>query len=77
MCSHWYSGEGNEDISKKAIVLMNKTTTHRVFHNFWGISWSPLHDYDVKYLNFTLYREHKHKTAIFVFFFSKRIIFKK
>ena len=49
---------------------MNKTTTHHVFHNFWDISLSPLHDYDVKYLDFTIYRERKHKTAIFVFFFS-------
>ena len=49
---------------------MNKTTTHRVFHNFWDISLSPLQDYEVKYLDFTLYRERIHKTTIFVFFFS-------
>ena len=55
---------------------MNKTTIHHVFHNFWDISWSPLHDIGVKYLDFTLYRERKHKTVIFVFFFSTQIIFK-
>ena len=75
MCSYRYSGEGNENI-KKQWVLMNKTTTHHVFHNFWDISLSPLHDYDVKYLDFTLYRERKHKTVIFVFFFATQIIFK-
>ena len=47
-----YDCDGNGNV-KKAIGLMSKTTTLHVHHAFLYISLQSLHNYDVKWSNFT------------------------
>ena len=62
-------GDVNEN-GKKAIGLdmTRKTTTLHVHHAFLYISFPSLHDYDVKFPNFTFCGGREHKTTTFFFF---------
>ena len=55
-------GSGN---AAKAIGLISKTTILHVHHAFLYISLPSLYDYDVKMLNFTMYRGSTHATTKF------------
>ena len=62
-------GGGNENV-KKAIGLLNKTTSLHVHRAFLYISLLLLHDYDVKMPSFTSYIEdEKQATTNFSFSF--------
>ena len=61
-------GDGN-GTAPKAIGLISKTTILHVHHAFLYISLPSLHDYDVKMLNFTLYRGSTQATTKFRLFF--------
>ena len=61
-------GDGN-GTAPKAIGLISKTTILHVHHAFLYISLPSLHDYDVKMLNFTLYRGSAQATTKFPLFF--------
>ena len=61
-------GDGNENV-KKAIGLLNKTTSLHVHHAFLYISLPLLHDYDVKMPSFTFYAGRKQATTKFSFSF--------
>ena len=61
-------GDGSENV-KKAIGLLNKTTTLHVHHAFLYISLPPLQDYNVKMPNFTFYRGRKQAATNFSFSF--------
>ena len=61
-------GDGN-GTAPKAIGLISKTTILHVHHAFLYISLPSLHDYDVKMLNFTLYRGSTQATTKFPLFF--------
>ena len=43
-----YDGDGKENVKKKTIGLMSKTTTLHVHHAFLYISLPSLHNNDVK-----------------------------
>ena len=60
-------GDGNEN-GKKAIGLLNKTTTLHVHHPFLYISLPSLHDYNIKVRNFTFCGGREHTTTTFFFF---------
>ena len=60
--------DGNENV-KKTIGLISKTTTSHVLHAFLYISFSFLHDYDVKMPNFAFYGGRKQATTKFYFSF--------
>ena len=45
--------DDNENVKKKTIGLISKTTTSHVHQTFLYISLPFLHDYDVKMRNFT------------------------
>ena len=57
-------GGGNEN-GKKATGFIGKTTTLHVHQAFLCISFPSLHDYDVKFPNFTFYggREHRQRPS--------------
>ena len=55
--------------SKRAIGLINKTTTLHVHHAFFYISLPFLHDYDVKMPNFACYGGRKQATTTATFLF--------
>ena len=57
-------GDGNENLTK-AKRLITKTTILDVHHAFSYISLPSLHDYNVKMLNFTLYRGRTQTTTKF------------
>ena len=52
--------------AKKAVAL--DWQNNNMHHAFWYISLSPLHDYDVKILNFTFCRGCEHNTETFFAF---------
>ena len=58
-------GDGNGNGATKAIGLISKATILHVHHAFLYISLPSLHDYDVKMLNFTLYRGSTQATTKF------------
>ena len=49
------SQEGNENVKKKTIGLISKTTTLHMDHAFLCISMPFLHDYNAKMPNFAFY----------------------
>ena len=57
-------GDGNGNATK-AIGLISKTTSLHVHHAFLYIFLPSLHDYDVKILNFTMYRGSTQATTRF------------
>ena len=59
--------DGNENV-KKAIVLINETTTLHVHHTFLSISLRLLQDYDVRLPNVAFYgeREKSNEKVIFL-----------
>ena len=63
--------DGNENVKKKTIGLISKTTTLHVHHTFLYISFPFLHayHYNVKMLNFAFYGERKQATTKFYFCF--------
>ena len=61
-------GDGN-GTAPKAIGLISKTIILHVHHAFLYMSLPSLHDYDVKMLNFTLYRGITQATTKFRLFF--------
>ena len=61
--------DGNENVKKKPIGFISKTTTLHVYHTYLYISFPSLHDYDVKIPNFERYGERKQATTKFNFFF--------
>ena len=63
-------GRGRQRESKKNTKgLISKTTTSHVHHTFLYISFSFLHDYDVKMSNFAFYGGRKQATTKFYFSF--------
>ena len=61
--------DDNENVKKKTISLIIKTTTSQVHHTFLYISFPFLHDYDVKMPNFAFYGGRKQPTTKFYFSF--------
>ena len=61
--------DDNENVKKKTIALIIKTTTSQVHHTFLYISFPFLHDYDVKMPNFAFYGGSKQPTTKFYFSF--------
>ena len=61
----------NENVktNKQTIGLEGKTTTLQVHHTFLYISLPFLHDYDVKFPNWTFHGGRKQATTKFYFFF--------
>ena len=61
----------NENVktNKQTIGLEGKTTTLHVHHTFLYISLPFLHDYDVKFPNWTFHGGRKQATTKFYFFF--------
>ena len=61
----------NENVktNKQTIGLEGKTTTLQVHHTFLYISLPFLHDYDVKFPNWTFRGGRKQATTKFYFFF--------
>ena len=57
-------GDGYRNATK-AKGLISKTTILHVHHAFLYISLPSLHDYDVKMLNFTIYRRSTQATTRF------------
>ena len=55
--------DDNENVKKKIISLIIKTTTSHVHHTFLYISFPFLHDYDVKMPNFAFYGGRKQATT--------------
>ena len=53
---------GNDNV-QKTIGFISKTTTSHVHHTFLYISFSSLHDYNVKMLNCVFYGERKQATT--------------
>ena len=53
--------------------MTRKTTTLHVHHAFLYISFPSLHDYDVKFPNFTFCGGREHKTTTFFFFLRTSI----
>ena len=53
----------DEDVKKKTIGLLRKTTTLYVHHAFLHISLPSLHDYDVKMPNCKFYGGRKQATT--------------
>ena len=64
--------DGNENVktNKQTIGLEGKTTTLPVHHTFLYISLPFLHDYDVKFPNWTFHGGRKQATTKFYFSFS-------
>ena len=60
--------DGNE-VVKKAIGLLRKTTTLHVHHDFLYISLLSLHDYDVKMPNYKFYVQGRKQATTKLFFF--------
>ena len=60
--------DDNEKV-KKTIGLISKTIPSHVHHTFLYISFSFLHDYDVKMSNFAFYGGRKQATTKFYFSF--------
>ena len=60
--------DDNENV-KKTIGLISKTTNSHVHHTFLYISFSFLHDYDVKMPNFAFSGGCKQATTKFYFSF--------
>ena len=62
----------NENVktNKQTIGLEGKTTTLQVHHTFLYISLPFLHDYDVKFPNWTFHGGRKQATTKFYFSFS-------
>ena len=58
--------DDNENVKKKTISLIIKTTTSHVHHTFLYISFPFLHDYDVKMPNFAFYGGRKQPTTKFI-----------
>ena len=60
--------DDNENVKKKTISLIIKTTTSHVHHTFLYISFPFLHDYDVKMPNFAFYGGRRQATTIYFSF---------
>ena len=57
----------NKQTNKQTIGLEGKTTTFHVHHTFLCISLPFLHDYDVKFPNWTFHGGRKQATTKFYF----------
>ena len=69
-------GDGNQ-VVKKAIGLLRKTTTLHVHHAFLYISLPSLHDYDVKMPNCKFYGGRKQATTNLFFSLNLSSVLKK
>ena len=62
--------DDNENVRKKTIGLISKTTTLHVHHTFFYISFLFLHNFDVKMPNFEVYGGRKQTIANIISLFE-------